>query len=68
MQLDEIKISQAIIETYTRKLIKALDIEVAIAGAGPAGMVCAYYLARKGRRVAVFERKLSPGGACGVVA
>lgn len=62
MQLDEIKISKAIIESYKDKLISALDTQVAIAGAGPAGMVCAYYLAKAGKKVAVFERKLSVGG------
>jgi len=62
MQLDEIKISKAIIAAYKDKLTKALDVDVAIAGAGPAGMVCAYYLAKAGRRVVIFERKLSVGG------
>ncbi|MBN1405205.1 MAG: thiazole biosynthesis protein [Candidatus Omnitrophica bacterium] len=62
VKLDEIKISKAIIETYSRKLIDYLDIDVAIVGAGPAGMCCAYYLARRGRKVAIFERKLSVGG------
>lgn len=62
MQLDDIKISRAIIESYQNKLINALDVDVAIAGAGPAGMVCAYYLARAGKKVVIFERKLSVGG------
>jgi thiamine thiazole synthase len=62
MSLDEIKISKAIIESYKDKLIKALDIDVAIAGAGPAGLVCAYYLAKANKKVAIFERKLSVGG------
>jgi thiamine thiazole synthase len=62
MQLDDIKISKAIIESYKEKLIKSLDIDVAIVGAGPAGMVCGYYLAREGKKVAIFERKLSVGG------
>ncbi|MCM8781166.1 MAG: sulfide-dependent adenosine diphosphate thiazole synthase [Candidatus Omnitrophica bacterium] len=62
MRLDEIKISRAIIESYKDKLVKALDIEVAIVGAGPAGMVCGYYLAKADRSVAIFERKLSVGG------
>jgi len=62
MQLDDIKISKAIIESYTDKLIKALDVDVAIAGAGPAGMVCGYYLAKAGKKVVLFERKLSVGG------
>ncbi|MBN1871875.1 MAG: NAD(P)-binding protein, partial [Candidatus Omnitrophica bacterium] len=62
MQLDEIKISRAIIENYNSKLLEYLDVDVAIAGAGPAGMVAAYYLARKKRKVAIFEKKLSCGG------
>jgi len=62
MPLDEIKISAAIIESYKNKLIKSLDVDVAIAGAGPAGMVCGYYLAKAGKSVAIFERKLSVGG------
>lgn len=62
MQLDEIKISRAIIDSYRDKLIKALDVDVAIVGAGPAGMACAYYLAKTGKKVAIFEKKLSVGG------
>ncbi len=62
MGLDEIKISKAIIETYNDKLIDALDVDAAIVGGGPAGMVCGYYLAKKNKRVALFERKLSVGG------
>jgi thiamine thiazole synthase len=62
MKLDEIKISRAIIESYNKKLIGALDVDVAVAGAGPAGMICGYYLAKAGKKVAVFERKLSVGG------
>jgi len=62
MRLDEIKISRAIIESYQKKLIDALDVDVAIAGAGPAGMLCGYYLAKAGKRVVLFERKLSVGG------
>jgi len=62
MQLDEIKISKAIIESYKEKLIASLDVDVAIVGAGPAGMACGYYLAKKGKKVVIFERKLSVGG------
>lgn len=62
MRIDEIKISKAIIETYKAKLIDSLDVDVAIVGAGPAGMVCAYYLARSRKKVVIFERKLSVGG------
>lgn len=62
MKLDEIKISQAIIESYKDKLIRSLDVDAAIVGAGPAGMCCGYYLAKEGKKVVIFERKLSVGG------
>jgi thiamine thiazole synthase len=61
-RLDEIKISEIIIKTYTEKLLRSLDLEVAIVGAGPAGMTCGYYLAKKNIKVAIFEKKLSIGG------
>ena len=35
---------------------------VAVIGAGPAGMSCAYYLANKGYPVTVFDRNPVPGG------
>ena len=62
MAIDEIKISRAIIDAYHKKLTDALIVDVAIVGAGPAGMVCGYYLAKAGKKVALFERKLSVGG------
>jgi thiamine thiazole synthase len=62
MSLDEIKISRAIVEAYTKKLTDSLEVDVAICGAGPAGMCCGYYLAKAGKKVAIFERKLSVGG------
>ena len=36
--------------------------KVAIVGAGPAGVTCAYHLARRGHRVTVYERLGEPGG------
>jgi thiamine thiazole synthase len=62
MGINEIKISRAIIDAYRDKLVKALDVDVAIVGAGPAGMVCGYYLAKAGKKTVIFERKLSVGG------
>lgn len=62
MALDELKITQAIIERFTEKLKSALNLDVAIVGAGPSGMVASYYLVKKGYNVAIFERKLSIGG------
>jgi thiamine thiazole synthase len=60
--LDEVIISKAIIDSYRDKLVKSLDVDVAIAGAGPSGLICAAYLARAKKKVVVFEKKLSLGG------
>ncbi len=39
-----------------------VDRKVAVLGAGPAGLACAWFLARRGFRVTVWERQESPGG------
>jgi thiamine thiazole synthase len=62
MKIDDIKVTRTIVENYMRKFLDSLEIDVAVIGAGPAGMVCAYYLGAAGVKVAVFEKKLSPGG------
>jgi electron transfer flavoprotein-quinone oxidoreductase len=38
-----------------------LNVDVVVVGAGPAGSVCAYELARRGRRVVLLERGAYPG-------
>ena len=38
------------------------DYKMAVIGAGPAGMSCAYYLRERGYDVTVFEREKRPGG------
>jgi formate dehydrogenase beta subunit len=40
--------------------------KIAIIGAGPAGLTCAYYLALKGYQVTIFERLGEPGGMAAV--
>lgn len=60
--MDEVVISRAIIENFTKDFLDNLDIDVAIAGAGPSGLICGYYLAKSGKRVALFERHLRVGG------
>ena len=55
-------VSNAIIETYFKKLQDNLDIDVAIVGGGPSGLVCAKELAQNGLKVALYDSKLAPGG------
>ncbi len=42
------------------------DEKVAVAGAGPAGLTCAYFLAEMGYRVAIFEAGALGGGMLGM--
>ena len=60
--MDEVTISRAITESYIKDLLEAMEVDVAIVGAGPAGMTAAYYLAKEKVKTAIFERKLSAGG------
>ena len=60
--MDEIAISRAIVESYMKDFMRAMETDVAVAGAGPSGLVTAYYLAKQGIKVAVFERQLRVGG------
>ncbi|HPC48321.1 MAG TPA: FAD-dependent oxidoreductase, partial [Deltaproteobacteria bacterium] len=60
--LDEAAITRAIVSSYIDKFLGCLEIDVAIVGAGPAGLAAGYHLARAGRKVAIFEKKLSIGG------
>jgi thiazole biosynthesis enzyme len=62
MSLDEVKISRAILNRFLTKLSDCLDLDVAIVGAGPSGLMAALRLAQKGHKVAVFEREISIGG------
>jgi NADH-quinone oxidoreductase subunit F len=45
-----------------RSIKAARGVPVAIVGAGPAGLSCAYFLARLGYRPTVFEAQPRPGG------
>ena len=62
MQLDDITITRAILNTFMEEFQEAVDVEVAIGGAGPAGMTAAYYLAKEGVKTVIFERGLRVGG------
>ncbi len=60
--LDEVTISKAITESFVKDFIEAMEVDVAIGGAGPAGMTAAYYLAGEGAKTVVFEKQLRVGG------
>lgn len=62
MELNEVIITKAIIDRYYEKLINNLETDVAIVGGGPSGLVAGYYLAKAGKKVTMYERKLSIGG------
>ncbi|NMA42885.1 MAG: thiazole biosynthesis protein [Oligosphaeraceae bacterium] len=55
-------ISRAIIKKYSEKLCSCLRVQVAFVGAGPSSLMAARELAAAGLKVAIFERRLSPGG------
>lgn len=70
--IDEVKkfIAEQDLKAETRyipkKVVPSLNGEftekVAIIGAGPAGLSCAFYLAEKGYKPTVFEKNAKPGG------
>ena len=64
-KIDEQTITRAIIQKTAEDWIKLAECDVAIVGAGPAGLTAAKYLAEKKLNTVVFERKLSFGGGIG---
>ncbi len=69
--IDEVKrfIADHDLNAETRRIPKMVNQigrpyteKIAVIGAGPAGLSCAYYLAKKGYPVTVFDRNPLPGG------
>ena len=51
-------VSHGIISTYFSKLERNLDLDVAIVGGGPSGIVAAYYLAKAGIKIRKGDGKM----------
>ena len=49
-------------EKVVPKILGDFEEKVAIIGAGPAGISCAYYLAEKGYKPTLFDKNKKPGG------
>ncbi len=62
MNIQDTDISRNIIRSYFRKLESIIDVDVAIVGAGPSGLVAGTLLAEAGHHVAIFEKRIAPGG------
>jgi len=60
--IEETTITRAIAGKYMEKFLKSVESDVCIVGGGPSGLVSAYYLAKNGFDVSLFEKKLSLGG------
>ncbi|MCS7198934.1 MAG: sulfide-dependent adenosine diphosphate thiazole synthase [Caldimicrobium sp.] len=61
----ELDINRAIILAGMKDMEEYSDVDVLIAGAGPSGLTSAKYLAEKGFKVLIYERRLSFGGGIG---
>jgi thiamine thiazole synthase len=55
-------VTRIIFERFSKEFSSNIEVDVAIAGAGPAGLTAAKYLAKAEKKVVLFERKLSIGG------
>lgn len=62
ISLDDIIVTRIIFDRFSKEFSNSIESDVAIAGAGPAGLTAARLLAKAGKKVVIFERKLSVGG------
>ena len=62
MGIDDVTITRIIFNRFAQEFEECFEVDVAIAGGGPAGLTAAKYLASAGKNVVIFERKLSIGG------
>lgn len=62
MGIDDVVVTRTIFDRFSKEFRDCFEVDVAIAGAGPTGLIAGKYLAKAGKRVVIFERKLSIGG------
>ena len=62
MKIDDIQITKIIIDTYYKKLLDSLEVDVALVGGGPANLISGIILGENGIKTVIFESKLAPGG------
>lgn len=62
MGIDDIAVTKIIFNRFTEEFKDNFEVDVAIAGAGPAGLIAGYFLAKAGKKTVIFEKKLSIGG------
>ncbi len=58
----ELKADKRYVPKMVNQIGKPYPEKIAVIGAGPAGLSCAYYLALKGYPVTVYEKEQEPGG------
>ncbi len=61
----EAEITRAIIESASEEWVELAESDVIVVGAGPSGLTAAKYMAERGLRTLVLERRLSFGGGIG---
>jgi len=60
--INELSVTSGIIKTYFDNLLNNLTLDCAVVGAGPAGLMTAYELAKNNFKVGLFEKRMSIGG------
>lgn len=60
--MQELSKEKRYIPPMVNQIGKPYPQKIAVIGAGPAGMTCAFFLAQKGYPVTVFEKNQKPGG------
>ena len=61
-QQDLVAENRYVPEVVTPTRAGGFDDKIAVIGAGPAGLSCAFYLAEKGYKPVIFEKSARPGG------